>query len=74
MKTTSIISAIFILILISSLGISAQTLYNGVGHIPFSHRVNWDDAGLLQNMSSVVPKLVIPITPGAASSTSFQSL
>ena len=41
MKTTKIITVIFILILISTLRIAAQTLYNGVGHIPFSCRLGF---------------------------------
>lgn len=29
----------------------AQTLYNGVGHIPAAYQERWNRAGLLQDMS-----------------------
>ena len=43
----------------AALPIQAQTLYNGVGHIPASYQERWNRAGLLRDMSSVEPKLVI---------------
>ena len=42
--------------------VQAQTLYNGVGHIPAAYQERWNRAGLLRDMSSVEPKLVINIT------------
>jgi len=39
----------------------AQTLYNGVGHIPAAYQERWNRAGLLQDMSTVEPKLVINV-------------
>ncbi len=39
----------------------AQTLYNGVGHIPTTYQERWNRAGLLRDMSSVEPKLVINV-------------
>jgi len=44
------------------LGISgAQTLYNGVGHTPTSHQLQWYKAGLLKDCNSITPKLVINV-------------
>ena len=42
--------------------VHAQTLYNGIGHIPSAYQERWNKAGLLRDMSSVEPKLVINIT------------
>ncbi|MGH7597887.1 MAG: hypothetical protein ACREOI_16180 [bacterium] len=41
--------------------IQAQTLYNGVGHIPAAYQERWNRAGLLQDMSTVEPKSVIDV-------------
>lgn len=46
----------------------SQIIWNGVGHIPTYYQETWDVAGLLNDMSAVEPKLVVPINPGAASS------
>lgn len=46
---------------ITGLSIDAQTLYNGVGHIPAAYQERWNRAGLLQDMSTVEPKLVINV-------------
>lgn len=32
--------------------LSAQSLYNDVGHIPTSHQLNWHNAGLLKDCNS----------------------
>jgi len=39
----------------------AQTLYNGIGHIPTSHQLQWHKAGLLKDCNSITPKLVINV-------------
>jgi len=41
--------------------VQAQTLYNGVGHIPAAYQERWNRAGLLQDMSTVEPKLLINV-------------
>ncbi|MBC6951766.1 right-handed parallel beta-helix repeat-containing protein, partial [candidate division KSB1 bacterium] len=41
--------------------VQAQTLYNGVGHIPAAYQERWNRAGLLRDMSLVEPKLVINV-------------
>ena len=48
----------------------AQTLYNGVGHIPGYYQEQWNRAGLVQDMSSVEPKKVINVAamPGTTDS------
>ena len=60
MRITNIIIFSFSLIIISITEVQSQTLWNGVGHIPAYNQVTWNVAGLLQDMSSVEPKLVIP--------------
>jgi len=67
MKTKHLSMIVTGFILVITAGVQSQTLYNGVGHIPASYQETWNVAGLLQDMSSVEPKLVIPISPGAAS-------
>lgn len=50
--------------------VQAQTLYNGVGHIPVAYQERWNKAGLLRDLSSVEPKKVITVSamPGATHS------
>jgi len=65
-KKTFFIVLISIFMLLFSAS-QAQTLYNGVGHIPTQYQETWNVAGLLKDMSTTAPKLLIEISPGFAS-------
>ncbi|MDZ7304878.1 MAG: glycosyl hydrolase family 28-related protein [candidate division KSB1 bacterium] len=57
MESYLLLAALFL----GALPIQAQTLYNGVGHIPAAYQERWNRAGLLRDMSTVEPKLVINV-------------
>jgi len=57
-----------IVVLFLQSNIYSQTLYNGIGHIPLAYQEIWTKAGLLQDMNTVEPKLVIFMNPGDISS------
>ena len=67
MKQIIIITILVLLFLFVQVNTFTQTLFND-GYIPVDYQENWYKAGLLRDMSSVEPKLVIVITPGDASS------
>lgn len=52
---------IWIYVLLMAAIPGAQTLYNGVGHIPATHQLKWHNAGLLKDCNSITPKLVINV-------------
>ena len=52
----------------------AQTLYNGVGHIPGYYQEQWNRAGLVQDMSSVEPKKVINVAAMPGSTDEFLNM
>jgi hypothetical protein len=58
MKSFCLLIAAYLSV-VSSFSIYAQSLYNGVGHIPTYYQERWNKAGLLRDMGSVEPKLVI---------------
>lgn len=61
MKSLHLLLVTACLCLVSNSSIHAQTLYNGVGHIPAAYQERWNRAGLLRDMSTVEPKLVINV-------------
>ncbi|MBN2412115.1 right-handed parallel beta-helix repeat-containing protein [candidate division KSB1 bacterium] len=61
MKTNRFVLIILIFLMFISF-IQAQTLYNGVGHIPSSYQQTWNVAGLLQDMSTTTPAEAFVVT------------
>lgn len=61
MKCTSLLLIIVFITSVVVFSVQAQTLYNGVGHIPTYYQERWNRAGLLRDMSTVEPKLVINV-------------
>lgn len=61
MKSRHLLLVVAFLATIVGFSVQAQTLYNGVGHIPAAYQERWNRAGLLQDMSTVEPKSVIDV-------------
>ncbi len=59
MKSYRLLHVVAFFATVIGFSVQAQTLYNGVGHIPAAYQERWNRAGLLQDMSAVEPKLVI---------------
>jgi len=67
MKQILLITWIVLIILFAQVLTFAQTLYNGVGHIPPSYRETWTKAGLMSDATAITPKAVFVVTNMAGS-------
>jgi hypothetical protein len=61
MKSCRLLLVVAFFATVIGFSVQAQTLYNGVGHIPAAYQERWNQAGLLRDMSTVEPKLVINV-------------
>ncbi len=61
MKSCRLLLVVAFFATVIGFSVQAQTLYNGVGHIPAAYQERWNRAGLLRDMSTVEPKLVINV-------------
>jgi len=59
MKVKSFIATLFLFLLMCVSQVNTQTLYNGVGHIPYAYKESWEVAGLLEDISTVTPVMCI---------------